>query len=128
MSRRNDRRSKIKVLIAMSVAVALAAGGDTLISSGVKQLAGAEGGPLAALALAITNFRIIGGVGMLVAFFLLYLASLSWADLSYVVPLTAGEYILVTLFGYIFLHENVTVVRWLGSGFVALGIALVTRT
>ncbi|NLN78433.1 MAG: EamA family transporter, partial [Armatimonadetes bacterium] len=59
---------------------------------------------------------------------LLYLASLSWEDLSYVLPLTAGDYVLITVLAFFFLHEHVDVLRWVGSVLVTAGIVLVARS
>jgi len=61
-------------------------------------------------------------------FLLLYLLSLSWDDLSFVLPLTAADYILVTVFAKFLLHEPVSPIRWTGSAMVAIGIGLVTRS
>ena len=43
-------------------------------------------------------------------------------------PLTAADYVLVTLLAYFLLGEDVSPIRWLGSIMVAIGIALVART
>ena len=77
---------------------------------------------------AVTEPYIITGVLLLAAFLLLYLASLSWEDLSYVLPLTAGDYVLVTLLAFFFLHEQVDALRWAGVVLVATGIVLVARS
>ena len=45
----------------------------------------------------ITNHYVIGGIVLLVTFPVLYLVSLSWEELSYVLPLTAANYVLVTI-------------------------------
>ena len=86
------------------------------------------GGPVQAFLLTITNFYVIGGMVLLILFLFLYLASLSWEELSFVLPLTAADYVLVTLLAYFLLHEDVSPLRWAGSVLVGLGIALVSRT
>ena len=70
---------------------------------------------------------ILLGIFCLVAFFASYLTALSWADLSYVLPATALGYVLVTLFGKYFLHENVSPLRWLGVLLISCGVSWVTR-
>ncbi len=53
---------------------------------------------------------------------------LSWADLSYVLPLTSIVYVLTACCGWCFLHESISAVRWTGIGLISLGAALVART
>jgi drug/metabolite transporter (DMT)-like permease len=74
------------------------------------------------------------GVLLLVAFFAAYLAALSFADLTYVLPATSVGYIVVALLARFFLHEQISLLRWLGIvlivagvGFVAGGPAHTTR-
>ncbi len=42
------------------------------------------------------------------------MALLSWADLSYVLPVTSIGYVLVALMGKLLLHEQITLKRWAG--------------
>jgi len=122
-------RNRLKVLVAMSVAVVFAAFGTISLSRGMKCV-GESGYECAhdAIIGAVTHPYIIAGVLLMLGFLLLYLASLSWEDLSYVLPLTAGEYILVTLLAFFVLHEPVNALRWAGSVLVATGIAMVARS
>ena len=50
---------------------------------------------------------------------------LSWADLSYVLPVTAFGYVLNALLGRLFLGENVTPARWAGTLLIMGGVVLV---
>lgn len=129
MQRHETWRAKIKVLVTMTIAVAFVSFGDVSLGAGMR-IVGAMEHPtvLHAFAAAVTNLYIWAGIVMLLVFFALYLASLSWADLSYVVPLTAGEYVLATVLAHFFLHESIPPMRWAGSFLVAAGIAMVTRT
>ena len=68
---------------------------------------------------------IIGGILLLTFFFVSYLTALSWADLTYVLPATALSYVMMALLGKYFLHENVTVWRWLGIALITLGVGFV---
>jgi len=65
------------------------------------------------------------GVLLLIAWMLLRMALLSWADLSYVLPVTAVEYALVALAGRLYLHETITTRRWAGIALIVAGAALV---
>ena len=66
------------------------------------------------------------GVLLLIAWMLLRMALLSWADLSYVLPVTAVEYALVALAGRVYLHEIITTRRWTGIALIMAGAALVS--
>ncbi len=126
---RRRRHNKIKTLAAMFVAVIFGSLGDVSLSKGMKMVGHLEfGGPVQAFLLTITNFYVIAGMVPLILFLFLYLASLSWEELSFVLPLTAADYVLVTLLAYFLLHEDVSPLRWAGSVLVGLGIALVSRT
>lgn len=122
-------RNRSKVILAMSFAVLFAALSDILLSKGMKSIeASAHYGVVSTVLAVITNTYIIAGVGLLIVFLVLYLISLSWEDMSYVLPLTGAIYILVTIFAFFLLHEPVSVMRWVGSLLVACGIAVVTRS
>ena len=53
---------------------------------------------------------------------------LGWADLTYVLPVTALGYVLSTALAAVFLDEQVSVKRWAGTGLIVLGTALVSAT
>jgi len=65
------------------------------------------------------------GVVLLIVWQLSRMALLSWADLSYVVPVTAVGYVVVALLGRIFLDERITMARWVGIVLIVAGVALV---
>lgn len=65
------------------------------------------------------------GVVLLIVWQLSRMALLSWADLSYVVPVTAVGYVVVALLGRLFLDEHITVARWAGIVLIVAGVALV---
>jgi len=125
----SKRRNKIKVLGAMLLGVVFGSLGNITLSHGMRCV-GESGFECAhdAVVGAVTQPYFLVGVSLMFAFLLLYLASLSWEDLSYVMPLTAGEYVLVTLLAFVVLHESVTPLRWAGSVLVATGIILVARS
>jgi len=66
------------------------------------------------------------GVVLLVLWMLSRMALLSWADLSYVLPVTSVGYVLVALVGRVLLHENITSRRWTGIVLIMAGVALVS--
>ena len=58
---------------------------------------------------------------LLIVFFALYSAALSWADLSFVLPATAFGYVLNVAAGYYFLNETVSPIRWAGAVIITAG-------
>lgn len=123
------RHNKAKVLVVMFIAVVFGALGDISLRNGMRAIGATEFRSMYhALLAAIDNIYVIAGAAGLLAFLLLYLASLSWEDLSYVLPLTAADYVLVTILAFVLLHENVSPLRWIGSLMVAAGIAVVAKT
>jgi len=66
------------------------------------------------------------GVALLIVWLMSRMALLSWADLSYVLPVTSVGYVLVALVGMWLLNEQITVKRWTGIGLIVAGVALVS--
>ncbi len=68
------------------------------------------------------------GVTLLILWMLSRMALLSWADLSYVLPVTAVGYVLNALMGKFFLLEQLSWQRWAGTLLIVAGVALVSAT
>ncbi len=68
------------------------------------------------------------GIALLIIWMLSRMALLSWADLSYVVPVTAIGYVLSVVMGKCFLGEEVSLLRWAGALLIVAGVALVSAT
>ncbi len=66
------------------------------------------------------------GVLLLILWLLTRMTLLSWADLSYVLPVTSIGYVLVALVGRALLHEQITAKRWAGIFLIMAGVALVS--
>jgi drug/metabolite transporter (DMT)-like permease len=66
------------------------------------------------------------GVLLLAVWLMSRMALLSWADLSYVLPVTSIGYVLVALLAKAFLHEQIGVKRWSGILLIVAGVALVS--
>jgi drug/metabolite transporter (DMT)-like permease len=65
------------------------------------------------------------GVVLLITWMLSRMTLLSWADLSYVLPVTSIGYVLVAIEGKLFLHEEISLKRWAGIVLIMAGVALV---
>jgi drug/metabolite transporter (DMT)-like permease len=68
------------------------------------------------------------GISLLAIFYLLYLIALSWADLSYVIPVSAFGYVLNAILAKTLLGEQVSLTRWIGTTIICFGVMIVSRT
>ena len=113
-----------KYLVLAGVAL-FASAGDSLLSRGMKDIGGISLHNLSALISAVRDPWIILGILFLIAFFAAYMAALSWADLTYVLPATSLGYVLLALAAKFVLHEDVSPLRWLGIALISAGVGFV---
>ena len=66
------------------------------------------------------------GVLLLTVWLISRMTLLSWADLSYVLPVTSIGYVLVALAGRLLLNEQISGRRWSGIALIVAGVALVS--
>jgi drug/metabolite transporter (DMT)-like permease len=71
---------------------------------------------------------VAAGVLLLVLWMLSQMALLSWADLTYVMPVTSVGYALSAVCGRLFLNEQISPARWTGVMLIMTGVVLVGRT
>ncbi len=108
--------------------------GNTCLSHGMRQVGALEWTRLAPAALIglaahiFSNPWVILGVMVLVGYFLFYLTALSRLDLSYVLPVTASNYILTSILAWGLLRERISLTRWIGTGLICMGILLVRKS
>ncbi|MDK9716987.1 MAG: EamA family transporter [Trichlorobacter sp.] len=122
----------LKTIVIMLIAVTAGTVGDILLAKGMKQL-----GDLSTMNLrgimevalrAMTEWKIVLGTAMLALFFFLWLAVLSWEDLSVALPMQALNYVLVAILAKYLLHEEVSPLRWGGIALVCVGVMLITKS
>jgi drug/metabolite transporter (DMT)-like permease len=101
--------------------------GDSLLSHGMKLAGPVSLQHLSGIVLVVLNPWIAAGILFLLGFFASYMMSLSWADLTYVLPATSLGYVLLALVAKLFLHEQVTLIRWLGILLISAGVGFVTQ-
>jgi uncharacterized membrane protein len=68
------------------------------------------------------------GVSLLIVWLLSRMALMSWADLSFVLPITSLGYVLSAMMGHWFLAEHITSQRWAGTLLIVAGTLLVSFT
>ena len=121
-------RIRLKTRIFTLIVVLSNALGNLFLTWGLRHW----GGELALSPLgyvrAIFNPWVGLGVALLIVWLLSRMTLLSWADLSYVLPVTSIGYVLVALVGRFFLHEQIRAERWLGIGLIMMGVMLVGKT
>ena len=76
---------------------------------------------------AIFSPYVLLGITLLILWLLSRMALLSWADLSYVLPVTSCGYVASALMGRFFLGEQISPVRWGGTLLIVAGTFLVGR-
>jgi len=113
-----------KYLVLAGVAI-FASVGDSMLSRGMKNIGHISISHLPDLILALRNGWIVGGILFLLAFFAAYMTALSWADLTYVLPATSLGYVVLALIAKFVLHEQVSTLRWVGIGLIAVGVSFV---
>jgi drug/metabolite transporter (DMT)-like permease len=121
----------MRVLIAMTIAAASAALGQIFVRRGMQQVGSLENyAPLALLTYfghAASNWYVILGTALNAVFYLLFLAALSWTDVTVALPFTAIEYGFAAFLAVIMLQEQVPPLRWAGIILVAIGVILIAR-
>jgi drug/metabolite transporter (DMT)-like permease len=122
----------IKTLIIMLMAVTAGTVGDILLAKGMKEMGDISAmnlrGIMDAAFRALTTPKLIIGTIMLSIFFFLWLAVLSWEDLSVALPMQALNYVLVAFLSQYFLNEVVSPLRWAGTILVCIGVMMITKS
>ncbi len=78
--------------------------------------------------MAIFSPHVALGIVLLIVWLLSRMTLLSWADLSYVLPITSVGYIVTTVMARLVLHEQISMTRWSGTLLIVTGTALVGMT
>jgi uncharacterized membrane protein len=97
--------------------------GNLLLAIGMRAMD--EVSSPSAFVAAIFNPWVAGGILLLISWLLSRMAMLSWADLTYVLPVTALGYAVSAFLGQLFLAEKITGLRWGGIVLIVAGTVLV---
>jgi drug/metabolite transporter (DMT)-like permease len=101
--------------------------GDTFLSHGMNQVGAVDMQHLGLLWHALSNVWIIAGIVLLIGFFASYMTSLSWADLTFVMPATAFGYVVVALLSHFWLHEHLSLSRCAGIVMIVCAVGFVAN-
>lgn len=113
-----------KYLVLAGVTV-FGAAGDSVLSHGMKQVGSISIHDLPSVVFAVLNPFVAVGILLLLAFIVLNMTALSWADLTYVLPATSMGYVLLALSARFILHEQVSLMRWLGIVLISGGVGFI---
>ena len=120
----------MKTAIVLLLAIVAQTAGGVILTKAMHGVS-ASGADQTALMLAINAIEspaVWLGTALLIVFFALYAAALSWADLSFVLPATSFGYVLHVVCGQYFLNEKISAARWAGSALIFAGVVLVSRS
>src|ERR1700690_1387453 len=101
-------RLRLKTRIFTAVAVLSSVFGNFSLSWGVRQVGSLVSLSPLTYVRAMFNPWVALGVSLLIVWLLSYMTLLSWADLSYVLPVNSIGYVLSALAGKLFLHEGIS--------------------
>ena len=76
----------------------------------------------------LTNPFFLAGTFLITLSMFAQLSMYTWADLSYVLPVTASGYVVTAVLGKLFLREHVSISRWIGVVIISFGVLLVAQT
>jgi drug/metabolite transporter (DMT)-like permease len=121
------RKFRTKTQFWAVVSVLSNVAGNSALTHGMQALGGVGNTPMALIG-ALFHPWVAAGVALLIVWTFAHMALLSWADLSYVMPVTAIGYVVTAFAGKFFLGEVVSPMRWAGIVLITAGVTLVGRT
>ena len=120
----------LKFILILLIGLVFESAGIVFLKKGMTQLgqmeAGDPPGIVGLLKSGATNGRILLGVFFQALFFACLLVLMAKNDVSFLWPITSLTFVFATLAAVLFLHEQVSSVRWLGVILIVAGAALVT--
>lgn len=112
---------RAKTALFVAVVVVSNVFGNLCLSLGMRH---SESGLISSL----LNPWVAAGIGLLIVWTLSRMALLSWADLSFVLPVTSVGYVLNAILGRVVHGEVITPERWIGTALIVAGTALAGST
>ena len=125
---RSQRDLRRKSILFAIIAIVTNVGGNALLAHGMHQMGPTVSLSPLAYARLLVNPWVDLGIALLASWLLANLSLLSWADLSYVLPITATGYALAAILGWAAFGEHVSKPHWIGVAMITIGAALVGET
>lgn len=126
-----EYKVRLKTLLVALVMVTCANTGDLLLKRGMSRVGEVHislAGLTQALWLTMLNPVIWLGILFLTGYMASYMTVMSWADYSYVMPVGAFGYAVNAFLAVLFLHETVSIHRWVGVFVICIGVVFVGQT
>jgi drug/metabolite transporter (DMT)-like permease len=120
-----SKRAKVQVFTVLTIVSNVA--GNSALTKGMHQIGDPGNTPLALIE-ALFHPWVALGVALLILWTLTHMALLSWADLSYVMPITALSYVVSAFAARFVLNEAISPARWAGIALITAGVTIVGRT
>lgn len=119
----------VKNTVAILVVVLSNSFGNLLLAIGTNDMPQFEFGSLPGYVLImLADPWLVFGTLLMIVFMIAQLSLFSWADLSYVVPITGSSYVITAVLSLVFLHESIAFTRWAGIILISFGVVLVSET
>ena len=119
----------MRELLLLSVIVVAGTGGELCVTRSMKQIGEVTDFRPAALARFIFRALTVGwmwmGIAMMALAFFALLTTLSFENVSFVVPVTALGYAAGAVGAVLFLRERISAQRWIGVFIVCIGVTIV---
>jgi bacterial/archaeal transporter family protein len=121
----------LNVLTALLLTVVVLAGtaGDVMLTRVMKKVARGERWTWRIaprrVGRALAQGQMWMGIGLMALAFFSFITVLSWTDVSFAAPATAGNYVVGVVGAKVLLKERVSKTRWAGVLLVAAGVVLV---
>jgi drug/metabolite transporter (DMT)-like permease len=116
--------------LSIIISVIIVVAGQVLIKRGLNDFCDLDfssGLVVAYMKIFLSPFVILG-IALYFIAVLFWLYALSKLDLSYAYPFLALTYVLVALASLFFLHEHISILRWIGILAIFFGVILISRS
>ena len=128
LARLSSLKQNLRIALFVAIVVSGNLVGNVLLRAGVRRAPFLLSLSPVRYLQALLNPLVVAGVLLLVLALASQLALLSWADLSYIAPMTSIGYVLTPLAGGLFLHEPLSTARWAAIFLITAGVTLVSGT
>jgi drug/metabolite transporter (DMT)-like permease len=122
----------LRTVVLLFFGLACESVGNVLLRKGMKEIGYVQSLSFSSLVSTFlkiaTNLTVIAGVALDALFFGCLLIALSWAEVSVVLPLTAMGYLTTAITAKLLLHEDITLLRWVGTITIVIGCMLVGKS